>query len=136
VTSAPVILADFELLPSNSIEWRDSFQLKPKNVVIPPSCTYSYHEYRIERDGMTWTSPKISGLTTTTSFSHATYPYNIGVVSQHITIKVTATGGDIGWVASKSLTINGPTDNSPPVFSAGFFKEYNRAGFVPDAEAV
>src|SRR5690606_27602665 len=110
--------------------------LKPKNIVIPPSCSYSYHEYQIERDGMAWTSPKIYGQNTITSFTHATYPYNLGVGSQQISIKATATCGDSGWAASKTLTITGSTTSLPHVFLAGFFKEYNRAGFVPDVEVV
>lgn len=116
----PTIIGDFDILPSNTINWRDSFSLKPKNVVIPSGCTYSYHEYQISRDGTTWTSSKVYGQSTTSSYGFSSYPYVIGVGSHDITIKITANCADSGWISSKTLTINGPANNNPPDFQIGW----------------
>lgn len=130
------VTGDYDILPSSTINWRDSFSLKPKNFVIPEACKYLYHEYLIEKDGIYWTSKKISSQSETTSFSYSSYPSNIGVGSNYIQIKVTADCADSGWTAGKYLQINTPSSNQPPQFSAGFFKEYNRSGIVPDYEVV
>lgn len=136
------ITGDFDILPSNTITYRDSFTLRPKNFVIPSGCTYQYHEYRIQKDGFTWTSPRVTGQTADTSYTYASYPPNVGVGSNYIQIRITAVCGtnqqvvDSGWTAGKYLYITSPANNRPPQFSAGFFKEYNRTGWVPDTEVV
>ncbi len=115
------IKGDFDILPSNTINWRDSFSLRPKDFSFSAGCTYQYHQYRIERDGQVWTSSKINGgMAATTSFSFSNYPYNIAVGSHYITIKVFADCGDSGWTGGKTLTVNGPASNSPPDFSVGW----------------
>ncbi|WP_123039502.1 PKD domain-containing protein [Cohnella candidum] len=64
------------------------------------------------------------------SFNYSTYPYNIGVGSHTISLKIVASCGDTGWIASKTLNINGPSGNSPPVFEAGWTipGQWNKAG--------
>lgn len=114
------ITGDFDILPSQTINWRDSFSLKPKNFVIPSGCTYQYHEFRIERNGSTWTSGRINSKTAISTFNYGSYPFNIGVGSHDVTLKITATCADSGWIASKMLTVNGPASNGPPVFKAGW----------------
>ena len=114
------ITGDFDILPTSTIDYRDSFSLKPKNIVIPSGCTYSYHEYKITRDGSSWSSPKIYGQTVTTSYSYFSYPSVIGVGSHDISIKITANCADSGWIAGKTLTVNGPPDNDPPIFQVGW----------------
>jgi hypothetical protein len=136
-----IITGDFDILPSSTINYRDSFTLKPKHFVIPNGCTYLYHEYRIQKDGSPWTSPRINSQSQNTSYSYATYPPNVGVGSNFIQIKITANCGsagtvDSGWTAGKYLFIQSPADNQPPQFSVGFFKEYNRTGWTPDTEVV
>lgn len=114
------ISGDFDILPSSTIDYRDTFSLKAKNIVIPSACTYSFHEYKINRDGSSWTSPKVYNQSTTTSYSYSTYPSVIGVGSHDITIKITASCADSGSIGSKTLTVNGPPDNDPPVFQVGW----------------
>jgi len=130
------VTGDFDILPSSTINWRDSFQLKPKNFNIPVACKYLYHEYRIIKDGIIWQSSKITSQTTITSFNYSTYPYSLGIGANLITIRVTADCADSGWTADKYLQINSPNANRPPEFTAGFFKEYNRTGINPDYEVV
>ena len=136
------ITGDFDILPSNTINYRDSFTLRPKNFVIPNACTYLYHEYRIENDGIYWTSPRVGSQSADSGYSYSTYPPNIGVGSNFIQIRITAVCGEnnqivnSGWIAGKTLTVLAPPNNEPPRFTAGFFKEFNRYGFVPDTEVV
>ncbi|QJD84070.1 PKD domain-containing protein [Cohnella herbarum] len=130
------ITGNFDILPSQNIKWRDSFTLKPKDFVIPATCTYLYHEYLIEKDGFTWTSSKVRGQTTDSPFAYSNYPSNLGVGTNFISIKVTADCANSGWVNIKPLTIESPASNRPPDFSVGFFRENNRSGIFPDQEVV
>ncbi|TVX98704.1 PKD domain-containing protein [Cohnella terricola] len=130
------VSGDFDILPSPSIKWRDSFSLKPKNFIIPASCTYLYHEYYFEKDGEYWTSAKVRGETVVSTFSYSGYPSILGVGTNYISIKVTADCANSGWVNQKPLNIESPQNNRPPVFSVGFFKEPNRTGTRPDYEVV
>ncbi|MFC4304586.1 hypothetical protein ACFO1S_14245 [Cohnella boryungensis] len=130
------VSGDFEILPSQTIKWRDSFSLRPKDFVIPSSCKYEFHEYLIEKDEQSWTSPRIKGQLIVSEFPYSAYPGNVGVGTQFISIKVTADCGSSGWVNEKPLNIESPQSNRPPVFSVGFFKEPNRNGIRPDYEVV
>ena len=130
------VTGDFDILPSQSLKWRDSFSLKPKNFFIPSACQYRYHEYLFSKDGATWTSQKYTGRDTISSFTYSTYPGVIGVGTNHISIRVTADCGNSGWVNEKPLNFESPQNNRPPVFSVGFFKESNRTGIWPDQEVV
>jgi len=130
------VLGDFDILPSQSIKWRDAFSLKPKNFDIPPSCKYQYHEYLFEKDGVTWIGEKVRNQTEVTAFPFSKYPSVVGVGTNFISIRVTADCANSGWVNQKPLNIESPQTNRPPVFSAGFFKEPNRTGTRPDYEVV
>ncbi|MBW5447389.1 hypothetical protein GE107_15130 [Cohnella sp. CFH 77786] len=137
-SSSPVlnVTGDFDILPSSTINWRDSFTLKPRDFVIPSACRYQSHQYLFQKDGYLWTSEKITSQTSSTTYSYSSYPAILGVGDNHISIKVVADCAESGWVAEKVLTINSPGDNQPPNFSAGFFKEYNRTGTMPDDEVA
>ncbi|WP_169733273.1 Ig-like domain-containing protein [Cohnella panacarvi] len=130
------ITGDFDVLPSNSINWRDTYTLKPKNFVIPNGCTYQYHEYQMISDGVYWYSGKVTSRTADSTYSYANYPYNLVVGSNNISIKVVADCADSGWIADKVLTVNVPAGNNPPVFNPGFFKQYDRGNINPLYEVV
>lgn len=130
------ITGDFDILPSNSINWRDTYTLRPKNFVIPNGCTYQYHEYQMISDGYYWYSGKVTSRTADSTYTYANYPITLIVGSNNISIKVVADCDDSGWVADKVLTVNAPANNNPPVFNPGFFKQYDRANFNPLTEIV
>ncbi|WP_181907615.1 PKD domain-containing protein [Cohnella lupini] len=120
---------DFDIIPS-SIAWRDSFALKPINFILK-GCTYMSHQFKIEKDGSTWTSAAISGKTSTTSFTGSSYPYVIGVGTHNVYLKIkTSNCGESAWIGPKTLNVSGPTSNSPPTFEAGWTlpNQPNRAG--------
>ena len=119
------ITGDFDILPSNTIKWRDPFQLMPKNFQIPDECTYQYHQFRIERDGMTWTSTKYTIASASASFTYSSYPYVIGVGDHTVEIKISALCPVVGvvesdWIAAKTLTVISSGRNLPPVFEVGW----------------
>ncbi|XID95703.1 hypothetical protein ACF3MZ_14785 [Paenibacillaceae bacterium WGS1546] len=130
------VSGDFDILPSQSLKWRDAFTLRPKDFVIPSACKYSYHEYYFEKDGYTWVSKRETSQTAITSFSYSTYPSVLGVGTNFISIRVTADCGNSGWVNQKPLDLESPPNNRPPIFDVGFFKEPNRNGIWPDHEVV
>jgi len=118
------ITGDFDILPSSTINFRDTFTLQPKNFVIPNGCTYLYHEYRIQKDGYTWIGGRTISQTASVSYSYSDYPYVIGVGVHDVSIRIVAacpTGTvDSGWIATKPLTVNSPANNSPPTFQIGW----------------
>lgn len=131
-----VITGDFDILPSNTINWRDTYTLRPKNIVIPNGCTYQYHEYQMISDGVYWYSGKVTSRTADSTYSYANYPYNLVVGSNNISIKVVADCASSDWMADKVLNVNAPAGNNPPIFTPGFFKQYDRANYNPISEVV
>ncbi|HZG56303.1 PKD domain-containing protein, partial [Paenibacillus sp.] len=111
------ITGDFDITPT-TINYRDSFSLKPKNIVGTNGCTYTSHQFRIEGKGVL---TPVTGQNTTSTYTHGNYPYGIGVGSHQISMKVNGTCGDSGWLGPKTLTILGPADNDPPYFKLGWF---------------
>lgn len=110
---------DFDVTPS-TISYRDSFSIKPRNFSMN-GCTYVSHQYKIARGGMTWTSSAISGQSTTSSYSFGSYPFVIGVGSHDIFMKIkTSNCGESDWIGPKTLNVNGPSSNSPPIGKIGF----------------
>ncbi|MFH7617588.1 hypothetical protein, partial [Pseudomonas syringae group genomosp. 7] len=81
---------DFDILPSNTINWRDTYTLRPKNFVIPNGCTYQYHEYQMISDGFYWYSGKVTSRTADSMYSYANYPSTLVVGSNNISIKIVA----------------------------------------------
>lgn len=114
------ITGDFDILPSQTINFKDQYILQPKNITDDPSCRYLYHEYKYERDGNTWISPKIYNKTASNAYNYGNYPWIIGIGYHDISIRVTGTCGDSGWINDKGLTVNGPANNSPPDFKVAW----------------
>lgn len=112
--AAYLITGDFDILPSDTIEYRDSFTLKPKDFDIPSACTYEYHQYRFEKDGSSWTSPRINGQAAETSYSYSDYPPGLGVGSNQIEIKITVRCGSSGTVVP-----DGRRENIDGYFAGG-----------------
>ena len=122
------ITGDFDILPSNTIYYGESFTLRPKNFVIPSDCTYQYHEYRIQKDGASWIGGRTANRTSSVSFSYGTYPDVIGIGSHEVSLRITAscpTGTvDSGWIAAKTLIVrsanfSGDFDVLPPEIFIG-----------------
>lgn len=133
------ITGDFDIIP-NQIEFRDSFAIKPKNFVIPAECTYQNHRYVIRRDGDSSLSDYVTSKTQTTSYAYSNYPNVISVGMHEVAIKITAICAgqtiETDWEKPKSLIVTGLSDNSPPVFTAGFFEEPDLYSFDPLTEVV
>jgi hypothetical protein len=134
------ITGDFDIMPSQDIEWRDSFSFKAKNFIIPTACTYNNHRYLISREGNFSLTNYISNRTDNTSFSYSTYPNIIGVGNHTVSLRIFANCDgkaiETDWLAAKDLYVSGPTNNNPPVFTAGFFKEPDIYSFDPPPEVV
>ncbi|XID92393.1 PKD domain-containing protein [Paenibacillaceae bacterium WGS1546] len=135
-----VITGNFDILPSQTIEWRDTFTFRPKDFVIPSQCTYNYHRYLIEREGYWSRSDNVNGRSINTTYTYANYPFAIGIGTHDVSLKIFATcegkAVETDWIATKDLNINGPTQNRPPVFTAGWFPEPDRYSFDPPHEIV
>lgn len=133
------ITGDFDIVP-NEIEYRESFAIKPKNFVISAPCVYVNHRYIIRRDGDYSFTNYETNRTQTTSYSYSTYPNIIGVGSHVVELKITAKCDgktiETEWLAAKTLIVNGPSSNSPPVFDAGFFFEPDVYSFNPISYAA
>ncbi|QKS46816.1 hypothetical protein HUB94_20245 (plasmid) [Paenibacillus cellulosilyticus] len=124
--------ADFDVTPA-SIKYRESFKLHPKDWELN-GCTYVGHYYKIERDGSTWTSSMISGMTTDSTYSYSSYPWNIGVGVHEIYMKVVTSCGTSNWIGPKTLTVTDDSNNDPPEFQLGFV--YNTARTKPIAQVT
>jgi len=111
------ITGDFDILPS-TINYRDSFSLKPKNITGTNGCTYLYHQFRVDGRGE---MARVYGQNTTSTYSNGSYPWGIGVGSHQISMKVVGSCGASDWIGPKTLTILGPADNNPPFFKLGWF---------------
>jgi len=125
-----VITGNFDILPSQTIEWRDSFTFHPRDFKIPPQCTYTKHRYLIERDGNYSLSNYVTSQTADTTYTYSSYPDIIGIGTHMVSLRIFAKcqGKDVetGWLGQKDLNVNGPVNNNPPIFNAGWFPEYDR----------
>jgi len=110
---------DLDVTPS-SITWKDSFTIKPKNIVMN-SCTYVSHQYKIEREGSTWTSSDVVGQSKSSTYTFSSYPWVIGVGVHDIYLKIkTSNCGESDWIGPKPLTVKSPANNNPPDFHVGW----------------
>ncbi len=108
---------DFDLIPT-SIEYGASFTLRPKDFVLN-GCAYRGHKWKIERSG-TYESSWQTSMTSDTSYSRSSYPWNIGVGSHSVYMKIWTSCGESDWIGSKTLNVSNPTNNDPPQFQVGF----------------
>ncbi len=124
------ITGNFDILPDQTIEWRDTFTFRPRDFVISAQCTYQKHHYLIERDGNWSRSNNVTSRTADTVYPYSSYPDIIGIGVHQVSLKIFAKcdGKDVetGWLGTKDLIVNGPVSNSPPYFNAGWFEEYDR----------
>ncbi|MFD2614730.1 CARDB domain-containing protein [Paenibacillus gansuensis] len=113
---------DFDVVP-DTIEYRQSFTLHPRDFQLD-RCTYISHQYKIERGG-TYISPWYTSQSDTT-FTSANYPWNIGVGSHLVSMKIKTTCGESNWIGPKYLTVTSPSTNTPPQFKIGFVNPNDR----------
>ncbi|OUM94964.1 MAG: hypothetical protein A9Z00_12000 [Thermobacillus sp. ZCTH02-B1] len=114
---------DFDVLPP-AIEFRESFQLKPKNFTFN-GCTYDGHRYKIERDGLSVYTPWADSQSYVHSYSYSTYPSVIGIGTHFITLEIRTKDCGMKQTATHTLVVNGPSHNRPPEFEIGFVHPYN-----------
>ncbi|WNR43159.1 PKD domain-containing protein [Paenibacillus roseipurpureus] len=119
------VSGDFQITPS-TINYRDSFKLHPLPFTIPSGCTYTDHYYKIERGGSFVYTAKVYNQTLDTSYNQSNYPSILAVGSHQISLMIEASCGSSGFIATKTLTINGPSINGPPDFKIGWVKPSNR----------
>ncbi|MFC5989154.1 PKD domain-containing protein [Marinicrinis lubricantis] len=111
------VTGDFDIIP-NVINWRESTTFRPKD--IETNCNYEYHYFRIEKDGRTYTTPKIYGETQDLNYVYENYPWIFSTGDHQVYMKVFASCAQSNWIGPKTLTINSPSDNSPPDFAVGW----------------
>lgn len=117
------ITADFDILPSPSLKWRDSFTLRPKNINTG-SCVYKGHDYKLV-NGFASYSPVATSKTQDSTFNYSTYPISIAPGANDISIRVKTSCGDSDWMANKTLDLEPPRDNSPPDFKLAWMRPYD-----------
>lgn len=114
------ITADLTVTP-NHIAYRDAFRIDPVHINVGSTCTYDSHQFRIQKDGRTWTSNALRSMTQGIAFTSSNYPSLISVGTHSVSIKVKTTDcGETDWLAYKTLTVTGPTENNPPTLEVGW----------------
>lgn len=115
------ITGDFEIIPDH-IAYRDSFALRPTNVQLN-GCTYQGHQWKIERNGMVYTSPIIKNQKADTNFDFSQYPSVLSVGTHQVYMKIITTDcGDSNWIGPKLLEVTGPAANHPPQFKIAWVR--------------
>ncbi|CAG5091502.1 Putative PKD domain containing protein [Thermobacillus xylanilyticus] len=114
---------DFDVLPP-IIEFREPFELKPKNFVFR-GCTYDSHRYKIERNGDTYYTSWANSQSESHSYSYSTYPRVIGIGTHIITLEIRTKDCGTAQPATHTLVVNGPSGNNPPQFEIGFVYPFN-----------
>jgi hypothetical protein len=112
---------DFDVNPS-TINYKDPFTLHPKDFVMN-TCVYTGHQYKITRDGMEYTTSVYTSKTSDTTFPYSSYPFVIGVGTHQISMRIfTSNCGESEWGPPKTLTVTGPSNNSPPTFQIAWVR--------------
>lgn len=112
---------DFEVTPS-TIAYRNTFTIKPKEFTMN-NCVYQSHQYRIERNGSTWTSELIYNQAMPSTFAYDQYPWVVGVGTHFVYMKInTSNCGSSSWIGPQTLTVTSPGTNNPPEFMVGFVR--------------
>lgn len=109
---------DFDVTPGK-IAYKDPFKFHPKDFKLN-GCTYTSHLWKIERDGLVWTSSTMTNQYGDTSFTYPGYPSLLGIGVQNVYMKITTSCGESPWIGPKTLEITGPANNHPPTFQIGF----------------
>jgi hypothetical protein len=135
-TPSPMsITGDFDILPGYSINYRDAFSLKPKNIIETGGCTYNSHVFRLV-NGSTYAAPRSRDRTQLLQFRYPNlYPAPVSVGSVTVQMQITGTGCQSDWI-SKTMTINGPQDNQPPYFKLGWFLEGDYSSTLPLTQVI
>ncbi|PLT46450.1 Beta-galactosidase [Paenibacillus pasadenensis] len=108
---------DFDVIKP-VIAYRDTFSLKPKDFVLN-LCTYVSHTWQIKQGPYTYTSPAYSNYSTETSYPFDKWPSLLGVGTFQVYMILKTNCGEV-QVGPKTLTITGPSKNSPPVIKIGW----------------
>ena len=135
-TPAPAgITGDFDVLPSDTINYRDSVTLQPKDIKETGGCTYRYHVFKLS-NGTTWTSPMQNSKTQPLRFIYPdSYPSPISAGTVTIQMKVYGTQCSSDWI-TKTLTVKAPANNHPPYFKLGWFRDGDFTSTVPLTKVV
>ncbi|MEO3944373.1 hypothetical protein [Gorillibacterium sp. CAU 1737] len=132
---AASITGDFDILPGNTIEYRESVALQPKDIRTTGTCTYRYHEFRMV-NGATWTSSKQTGKTDRISFTYPdNYPAPISAGTVTVQMKVTGSNCSTDWI-TKTLYVKTPANNHPPFFKLGWFIDGDYTSTIPLTRVV
>jgi len=118
--AAASFTGDFDVVPP-TIAYRDSFTLRPKNFQLN-GCTYISHQWKIERNGLTYISPAVNGMNKDTVYASSNYPNVIAVGTHNVSMRITTSCGDSPWIGPKTLTVTGPAQNNPPQFQIAWVR--------------
>ncbi|WP_164821386.1 PKD domain-containing protein [Paenibacillus koleovorans] len=128
------ITGDFDVVPS-TIQYREPFQLVPKNISGTAGCTYTSHIFRLSK-GSTWDSPWQYAPTAAYTFTYPSlYPSPIAAGTVDVMMKLKGSCGESGWI-SKTLNVSAPSANSPPFFKIGWFHNGDHSSLTPLTKVV
>ncbi len=128
------ITGDFDIIPS-TINYREPFQLTPKNITATAGCTYQSHIYRLSK-GSTWDTAWQTNSTASYTFTYPShYPAPISAGSVSVMMKLKGSCGESGWI-NKTLTVHAPASNNPPFFKIGWFHNGDFTSQTPLSQVV
>lgn len=138
-TATPkLITGDFDVIPS-TIQYRDSFTLRPKNIRVQ-GCVYRQHQFKFERGGLVGYSNLVRSPTQDLVMTYNDY-MNMPVIAagtHNVYMEIQATCGgqtESVWVGPKLLTVTEPPNNNPPFMKIGWFRENDTSAPVPKVVA-
>ncbi|WP_127533885.1 glycoside hydrolase family 78 protein [Paenibacillus kobensis] len=111
---------DFDVLP-DTISYGGGFKFHPRDFELN-GCVYRGHYYKIERDGASWESSVVNGMTTDSVYTSSSYPWLIGAGSHAIYMKIITDCGTSSWIGPKTLAVTSPNNNNPPTIKGGFVR--------------
>ncbi|WP_271750280.1 fibronectin type III domain-containing protein [Cohnella sp. JJ-181] len=130
---------DFDILPSHSITYGDTFKLHPREIETTGTCTFQSVKFRITRGTLVYEGTAIASKTTDDVYTSAKYPFVIQAGAEHEVYMQIQTSCGSDWIGPKTLNIqnnggggtptpaptSGPTpapDNKPPVARISWLK--------------
>jgi hypothetical protein len=125
---------DFDIVPME-INYRDGFQLMPRNFNIGAGCSYQYHIFE-KVTGQYWKSDAQMNPTQPYKVTYPNGPYQAGIASgnNNFRLKVYSSCGESDWVTHKINVVS--TENHPPFFKAGWFTGNDINGTEPISSVV